>query len=708
MKRFAAFVLAALALPALATTVVVPNDRATIERAHAVVVGEALQSHAQKTDNGRIETLTTFSVEEVLKGTVVRRTLEVHEPGGALGGVAYNVPGTPRFVDGERVLLFLYESDGRWAVNDMALGRFGFATNHGGQRLLVRNDDDIGGWNADGSPHVEGQRLAEGFLRFIRDTVAGREASDDYFVPRDRELRVRPETVRVTPNAFDPVTYTMAFFAEGETGKRWSDMPAQHVWYASNTLAGAANGGNDAITAAVNAWSNDCGSNVNYFFAGQNGAAAGGLDANDGTNGIRWEANLGISPFVCGSGGVVARGGFFSVGTHSFTGANWDTIIEGDIDVNQGLANCTSFLGSGEFTTAITHEMGHTLGFRHSYENRTGDACSAAYDCSSFAVMNATIVNGLNGALQTWDQNAVHAVYPGNVCAPCTAPVITAQPQVVTGNPGTLSVTATGTGLSYQWYVGTAGTTTNPISGATGTSIVVSPAFSTAYWVQVTNSCGSVNSSTGWVQVHLVTPASVQALAVSTPPSTYQINVTWAAVPGATSYRVQRLAGGVWGPAVIVGSASYSETQLPPNAAYAYQVQAIDNSPGSNPSSWSTADFATTMTFDDEPINVNSTRIRVGHIIQLRVAVDAMRNAAGLAPFSYTDPVLQAHDATHAGTAIRAVHITQLRTALTQVLNVVVIPVPTFTDANLEAHDATHAGTRIRKLHVSELRTAVK
>src|SRR3954469_14657408 len=46
------------------------------------------------------------------------------------------------------------------------------------------------------------------------------------------------------------------------------------------------------------------------------------------------------------------------------------------------------------------------------------------------------------------------------------APVITTQPQSQTIPAGTsadLSVIATGSGLSYQWYQGTRGVTTNPI-----------------------------------------------------------------------------------------------------------------------------------------------------------------------------------------------------------------------------------------------------
>ena len=72
----------------------------------------------------------------------------------------------------------------------------------------------------------------------------------------------------------------------------------------------------------------------------------------------------------------------------------------------------------------------------------------------------------------------------------------------------TISVTATGTSLAYQWYVGASGTTTNPVPGATGPSLTVGPGNTTSYWVQVSNSCGTANSNTATVTV---TPTATTA-----------------------------------------------------------------------------------------------------------------------------------------------------------------------------------------------------
>jgi hypothetical protein len=59
-----------------------------------------------------------------------------------------------------------------------------------------------------------------------------------------------------------------------------------------------------------------------------------------------------------------------------------------------------------------------------------------------------------------------------------------------------LTVTPTGSGpFTYQWYSGAAGNTTAPISGATGSSVTVSPGSTTSYWVLVTGPGGLVQYS---------------------------------------------------------------------------------------------------------------------------------------------------------------------------------------------------------------------
>ena len=109
---------------------------------------------------------------------------------------------------------------------------------------------------------------------------------------------------------------------------------------------------------------------------------------------------------------------------------------------------------------------------------------------------------------------------------PCV-PQITTQPQgstILAGNSATMTVAASTTGVAYQWYVGTSGTTSTPVGGAVGTSFTVTPAATTNYWVRATSTCGrTADSNTATITV--CTPATI-----TRQPS----NATWTN-PGYTS-----------------------------------------------------------------------------------------------------------------------------------------------------------------------------
>lgn len=84
-------------------------------------------------------------------------------------------------------------------------------------------------------------------------------------------------------------------------------------------------------------------------------------------------------------------------------------------------------------------------------------------------------------------------------------PSLTTQPastSIDKGSTATLSVVANGTApLTYQWYQGTVGLTTTPVG--TNSASFTTPALneSTAYWVRVSNSGGTVDSAEALVTV---------------------------------------------------------------------------------------------------------------------------------------------------------------------------------------------------------------
>jgi hypothetical protein len=505
----------------------VPSDRELIRRADAIVIGSALTSYPQLNADNGIETVTVLSIEETIKGDAAG-TINIVEPGGELGRRATVLAGVPRFEEGTRVLLFLARTGtNRWAVTQLVLGKFSYESDVSGRRLLVRDEAEITGWDGDLKPYRERRRVAEPFLEFVRAEANARMAPADYFT-ETAPLSLRPTATstspRLTPKPlvapYTANSYTMLI--SGNLGSRWAVFPTDVSWYRGTTQeAGAPGGGVTAIQAAFASWDNDCGSNVNYAYAGvDDGTHAQGLHGIDGRNTILFERDLstwGVPPFTCTSNsysGTLGIGGITNAsGQNSVNGEAFATTAEGDVEMNRGLANCTLLFNNGDFNSAVTHEVGHTLGFRHSDQNRASNAActtDGSLECSNQAIMKSFISTGLNAALQVWDQHAVQAVYPGNVCAPvppptCTAPAITQQPasQTITaGSITTLTVVASGTSpFTYQWYIGPSPSTTTIAADGTGPNLTAAPSTTTQYWVRVSNSCGTVNSNTATITV---------------------------------------------------------------------------------------------------------------------------------------------------------------------------------------------------------------
>jgi hypothetical protein len=151
----------------------------------------------------------------------------------------------------------------------------------------------------------------------------------------------------------------------------------------------------------------------------------------------------------------------------------------------------------------------------------------------------------------------------------CLPPAITTQPVaklISTGQSATLSVTASGAGLSYQWYVGASGNTSTPVGGATLSSVAVTPGSTTSYWVRVTGICGSVDSNS--VAVTVVTPTASKFFTVA---PCRLIDTRLANGPAGGPFLAGRgtrsvFAGGVCGVPVDAKAVALNVTVIPPNA----------------------------------------------------------------------------------------------------------------------------------------------
>ncbi len=155
-------------------------------------------------------------------------------------------------------------------------------------------------------------------------------------------------------------------------------------------------------------------------------------------------------------------------------------------------------------------------------------------------------------------------------------PGITTQPQGRTirgGEAVSLSVAATGSGpLSYKWYIGTSGTTTIPIAGATSSSYTT-PALmnTTRYWVRVSNPY-SVPADSTTATITVAWPPAITTtnpLPAATAASAYSVTVQ--AIGGATPYTWSIISSTGPPPGFTVDSSTGAITSIP-NAAGSFTL----------------------------------------------------------------------------------------------------------------------------------------
>ncbi len=194
---------------------------------------------------------------------------------------------------------------------------------------------------------------------------------------------------------------------------------------------------------------------------------------------------------------------------------------------------------------------------------------------------------------------------------------------------------------------------------------------------------GPPSTCADWVGAEVPAPALV-----ATAVSTSSVEVSWTSSPGASQYQLERSVGNVpFAPLATVAGTAYVDNAVSPGVTYLYRVRPLEGA------SWSNLDHATTIAFDDDPLVPGVTPVRGNHIAQLRDAANAVREAAGLLPSSWTDP------APH-GLPVRAVHILELRSSLSAALTALG-KTATF------AHEVS-AGAPLRAVDFQELRNVVK
>ena len=355
--------------PATATTYVPMTDEALVEQAPVIALVTA-QGSGPGSGNGWPATVYRMHIERILKGVPGSREITVQVPGGVRpeDGIGFRIWGAPRFAQGERALLFLSpRSDGTYAIVDLMLGAF-HEVPAGGSRLAVRK---LSGARPVARPGealpAEPLRDFDRFTRWIVARAQGLGNRPDYEVPADPALRQIVDRFTVLQDPDDLLNMRWFVFAAGQSV----------AWRAhQDGQPGLAGGGFTEFQTAIAAWNNDPGSKILYTYAGTT-TSLNGVEVEDTVNSIVFEQSLqdlGIAPFSCFNGGVLAVGGpwYEAPATEDFRGTPFHRTVSADIATNQGVS-CffqNSQNGSKGAEELFAHELGHTLALGHSNQNQ--------------------------------------------------------------------------------------------------------------------------------------------------------------------------------------------------------------------------------------------------------------------------------------------------------------------------------------------------
>lgn len=141
--------LLALAAPARATVVLEVGLDEMSRASDVIFHGTVTRTDvvALRGDATRLVTDVTFSLTEVLKGRALapdpKFTLRLF--GGARGGLELRIPGMPRFVVGDEVVMFLERTEGGFAITGLSQGRFGVRPDpETGEKVVDRSLGGVG------------------------------------------------------------------------------------------------------------------------------------------------------------------------------------------------------------------------------------------------------------------------------------------------------------------------------------------------------------------------------------------------------------------------------------------------------------------------------------------------------------------------------------------------------------------------------------
>jgi hypothetical protein len=234
------------------------------------------------------------------------------------------------------------------------------------------------------------------------------------------------------------------------------------------------------------------------------------------------------------------------------------TVLQPSTGPSSITAPSATFCNSGTVTLTA---VGGILGTGAHYQWGTGSVVGV--NPIAGATNSTYLVSALTTTTTFWvrieNTTSPCAAETGGATTTITINNASVAPTAISGtgfcNPGSTVLTATGgtlgTGANYQWGTGSV-IGTNPIAGATGSTLTVSPTVTTTYWVRIENTISPCTANTGGVtKVLTVYQPSTGPSSITAPSYTFcnTGTVTLTAVGGTlgTGANYQ------WGTGAVVG-----------------------------------------------------------------------------------------------------------------------------------------------------------
>jgi len=429
---------------ARASTFTIPTDDDLIVGARAIVRGKVLSMSCQLDDqSGRIFTYVQLRVREVLKGQVSQREIVLKEEGGQAGTLGSIIFGTPTFVSGEDVLLYLDTwRDGSLRVYQMFLGKFSIVDDPAtGEQIVVRNspDRDVSIVQSQSQTHGGGA-TSRMELSAYREMIRRREKatrvrsqmfSDAYYA--NTQMLATPAEYRSTVGDFAP-QYTFLT----SPPPRWFEPDVGQVVSFMVNPDGAPNPQiMDDISAAMNVWSSVPGCSLRVVTGGS-AAICYSRDSNSIVFN-NCEGQFAPSP-TCAS--TLALGGMTwdTSQTKVINGTTFVRATIGHISFNP-YASC-DFGDHCIVREIATHELGHALGLGHSHSS----------DATMFGVAH---FDGRCASIHQDDADAITFVYPAGAGGPAPLTIVSTSPLGIAtaGSVFSRQLLATGGASPYSWSI---------------------------------------------------------------------------------------------------------------------------------------------------------------------------------------------------------------------------------------------------------------